>query len=294
MAASKTGKIFPRSLFSKKQVPAGMCNFLGWLLLETQRFPLIGTLSHFGERWGESRFQNYESYFTVLDTGSDPISKEWLRALLDNHDNSLSLAPRVWRKFVEEGRDGIVALRAPRIVAIPTKYEQLQSDDQGRQCLEAIRDRYKDNPYGFEACATDLVCKMDNNFVDFSLTRPWRDGGRDALGYYSISPGGKANCPLKIDCALEAKCYSPNNSVGVRQMSRLISRIRYRQFGIMLTTSFVDKQAYGEVVEDGHPILVVTASDIAAILRHNSISPANVEDWLAHVDSRYEYAYVSL
>lgn len=243
---------------------------------------------------GESRFQNYESYFTVLDTGSDPISKEWLRALLDNHDNSLSLAPRVWRKFVEEGRDGIVALRAPRIVAIPTKYEQLQSDDQGRQCLEAIRDRYKDNPYGFEACATDLVCKMDNNFVDFSLTRPWRDGGRDTLGYYSISPGGKANYPLKIDCALEAKCYSPNNSVGVRQMSRLISRIRYRQFGIMLTTSFVDKQAYGEVVEDGHPILVVTASDIAAILRHNSISPANVEDWLAHVDSRYEYAYVSL
>lgn len=60
----------------------------------------------------------------------------------------------------------------------------------------------------------------------------------------------------------------------------------------MLTTSFVDKQAYGEVVEDGHPILVVTASDIAAILRHNSISPANIEDWLAHVDSRYEYAYV--
>lgn len=185
-----------------------------------------------------------------------------------------------------------MALRAPRIVTIPTKYEQLQSDDQGRRCLEAIRAHYKDDPYGFEACATDLVCKMDNNFVDFSLTRPWRDGGRDALGYYSISPGGKANYPLKIDCALEAKCYSPNSSVGVKQMSRLISRIRYRQFGIMLTTSFVDKEAYSEVVEDGHPILVVTASDIAAILRHNSISPANIEDWLAHVDLRYEYAYV--
>lgn len=92
---------------------------------------------------------------------------------------------------------------------------------------------------------------MDSNFVDFSLTRPWRDGGRDALGFYSISTGGKVNASLKIDCALEAKCYSPNNGVGVKEMSRLISRIRYRQFGIMITTSYVDKQAYQEVVEDG-------------------------------------------
>ncbi len=50
-------------------------------------------------------------------------------------------------------------------------------------------------------------------------------------------------------------------------MSRLISRIRYRQFGIMITTSYVDKQAYQEVVDDGHPILIVTATDIAGILR---------------------------
>ena len=71
------------------------------------------------------------------------------------------------------------------------------------------------------------------------------------------------NYPLKIDCALEAKCYASDTAVRVRQMSRLISRIRYRQFGIMITTSYVDGQAYKEMVEDGHPILIVTASDIA-------------------------------
>lgn len=70
--------------------------------------------------------------------------------------------------------------------------------------------------------------KMDNHFVDFNLTRPWRDGGRDAVGYYSINSGGKVNAPLKIDC------------VGVKQMSRLISRIKYKQFGVLITSSYVD------------------------------------------------------
>ena len=67
-------------------------------------------------------------------------------------------------------------------------------------------------------------------------------------------------------------------------MSRLISRIRYRQFGIMVTTSSIDAQAYSEVVEDGHPILLVTASDIASVLRKNAITSHNIKEWLLSVD----------
>jgi hypothetical protein len=33
---------------------------------------------------------------------------------------------------------------------------------------------------------------------------------------------------------------------GVREMSRLISRLRHRQFGVLVTTSYVDNQAYRE------------------------------------------------
>ncbi len=106
----------------------------------------------------------------------------------------------------------------------------------------------------------------------------------DAIGYYSIHSDGKANYPLKIDCALEAKCYIEKSSVGVREMSRLISRIRYRQFGIMITTSYVHKQAYSEVIEDGHPILILTASDIADVLRKNNIDNRNINDWIKSID----------
>lgn len=170
-------------------------------------------------------------------------------------------------------------MKAKRLISIPTQYDQLQSDEEGRACLKAIREHYCENPYGFEYCAKEIIEKMDDHFQDFELTRPWRDGGRDALGYYVIQGNSHKNNALKIDCALEAKCYSQDNAVGVRQMSRLISRIRYRQCGIMVTTSYVDSQAYGEVVEDDHPILIVSASDIASTLRKSSITSRNIDEW---------------
>ena len=62
-----------------------------------------------------------------------------------------------------------------------------------------------------------------------------------------------------------------------------------RQFGIMMTTSYVDKQAYSEVVEDGHPILIVTASDVAGILRRNSINSSNIDYYLKSIDEENEF-----
>ena len=237
----------------------------------------------------DKRFQNYEAYFTILDTGEQPISRKWIEALIYDNANSAQYAPDAWNQFIKKGRNGIKALKAPRIVTKPSKYDQLQCDVEGNKCLEIIRKHYENNPTGFEACAANIVSMMDSNFVNFNLTRPWRDGGRDATGHYIISQNSKVNASLKIDCALEAKCYAPNNSVGVRQMSRLISRIRYRQFGIMVTTSYVDSQAYGEVVEDGHPILIITASDIAGILRRNGISSSNIRMFLQSIDENNKF-----
>jgi hypothetical protein len=48
----------------------------------------------------------------------------------------------------------------------------------------------------------------------------------------------------------------------------------------MVTTSYVDSQAYKEVIEDGHPILIVTASDIGTILRNSAITTGNITSWL--------------
>lgn len=230
------------------------------------------------------RFQNYESYFTILDT-REPIDRRWLYALINEPDQSMQYAPEVWKRFIQYGRNGIRPLISSKMPVIPSRYDQLQTDEEGNRCLMAIRDHYAQNPYGFEMCAKSIVEKMDDHFKDFSLTRPWRDGGRDALGYYVLEGDGHRNLPLKIDCALEAKCYGVNHSVGVKEMSRLISRIRYRQFGIMVTTSYVHEQAYREVAYDQHPIMIVSATDIAATLRHNAITSANIDEWFFKLDN---------
>lgn len=282
---SRDGSIkdIPPFLVFKKTGNGWDVQFLGLAVPGNPKISPDKDLVAFWRTIDESRFQNYEAYFTVVDT-PEAIDRDWLKSLIFQHDDSLKLAPNAWKHFIKQGRNGIMPLIAKKLAKVPNKYDQLQSDNEGNLCLEAIRSHYNENPYGFEMCAKDLLEKMDNKFQDFSLTRPWRDGGRDALGYYVIGAGSKANYPLRIDCALEAKCYSKTTSVGVKQMSRLISRIKYRQFGVMLTTSFVDKQAYQEVIEDGHPILIITASDIAHILRSNAIMSSNIEDWFVNLD----------
>lgn len=282
---SKDGSIrnIPPFFIFKKTGCGWDVKFLGLAAPGNPKISPDRDLVAFWRTMNAERFQNYESYFTVLDT-DQAIDRRWLDALIYDHDNSIQYAPLVWKQFIAKGRNGIRPLIARKIVDIPSKYDQLQSDIEGQKCIQKIRNFYSDFPQGFELCAKDILEKTDEKFQDFELTRPWRDGGRDALGYYVIHPGGKTNSSLRIDCALEAKCYSEKNSVGVREMSRLISRIRYRQFGVMLTTSYVDTQAYKEVVEDGHPILIITATDIANTLRRNSITSDNIDDWLISIN----------
>lgn len=251
--------------------------FLGIAVPGNPNIPIDHELNAIWRSKNGNRFQNYEAYFTILDTGDQVISKDWLASLIRDHDNSINLAPLAWRKFIKEGRQGVKPLIAPRNTDIPTKDQQLPDNLVDQKLIQQIRDYYADNPFGFELCATKIVQKMDKNFELFELTRPWRDGGRDATAKYRI---GNTQNPVLVDCAIEAKCYSEDLSVGVKPMSRLISRLRYRQFGILVTTSYVHSQAYREIIEDGHPILVINAYDIAKILRQNGIDNDSVINWL--------------
>ncbi len=278
---SRDGSIknIPPFFIFKKTGSGWDVKFLGLAAPGNPKISPDKDLVAFWRTMDEERFQNYEAYFTVLETGI-PIDRRWLNALIYDHENSLQYAPDCWKYFINKGRNGIIPLIAKKLPKVPSKYDQLQSDNEGSVCLQKIREFYKSFPQGFEVCAKDLLEKTDTKFQNFELTRPWRDGGRDAIGNYVISPAGKVNHPLIIDCALEAKCYSETNSVGVKEMSRLISRIRYRQFGVMITTSYVNSQAYKEVIEDQHPIMIMSANDIAQVLRNNSIDTSNIDDYL--------------
>ena len=65
-------------------------------------------------------------------------------------------------------------------------------------------------------------------------------------------------------------------------MSRLISRLRHRQFGMLVTTSYLGDQPYKEIVEDEHPIVLCSGGDLADLLisRRDLASAAEVKAWL--------------
>ena len=114
--------------------------------------------------------------------------------------------------------------------------------------------------------------------ADADVTRPSRDGGRDAVGRYRLGPLAD---PVMIDFALEAKLWQPSDGVGVLQVSRLISRLRHRNFGVFVTLSYFGKTVYEEVREDGHPVVLICGRDIVETSRSKGYADvAAVRAWL--------------
>jgi hypothetical protein len=152
--------------------------------------------------------------------------------------------------------------------------EQQEPAAVDRPLLDIVYQHFKDRPHDFEQFAADLWRLREPNVDRIDVTRPWRDGGRDAVGDYLLGPRSD---PVAVEFALEAKCYAPTTSVGVGGTSRLISRLRYRQFGVLVTTSHLGAQAYREIREDGHPVVVLAGRDIIDILKASGLdNPAAI------------------
>ena len=219
------------------------------------------------------RFQNYRARFSVLD--APVLKRAWITDIIEGNPHSPN-APEVWTHWVKTGHPRL--LYASRSLQYRTKHEQLPSVPNQNAILQLIREYFAEDHHGFEHCAASLARLLLPDIASVDLTRPSRDGGRDAVGQLRIGRGASA---ILVDFAVEAKCYGPSNGVGIREMSRLISRLRHRQFGILVTTSYVDAQAYREIKEDQHPIVVLSGADIVELLRDSGhADPVTVRTWL--------------
>jgi Restriction endonuclease AspBHI N-terminal/Restriction endonuclease len=219
------------------------------------------------------RFQNYRARFTILD--APVIERGWIEDIIAGQPHTRS-APTAWSGWVETGR--YQPLKSTRSLEYRGKLEQLPSHLNDRAIIRTVHQFFADRPHDFERCAAVIARLMLPDIAELDLTRPSRDGGRDAVGKMRL---GRGPGSILFDFALEAKCYGLENPIGVREMSRLISRLRHRQFGILITTSYVDLQAYREIKEDQHPIIVIAAADIVGLLRANGHADVEaVKLWL--------------
>jgi hypothetical protein len=247
--------------------------FLGLAVPGAMQLPPMEDLVAIWKVSKGNRFQNYRAAFTILDCNR--LSRQWLEDIKAGLLVTKN-APMQWLRWIETGVS--VPLRAERTVEYRDKNDQLLNKVNDQEMIKTIHKYFADEPVRFEACAVKLAQLMDSNFMSFDLTRPSRDGGRDAIGAYRV---GKGESSIVVDCALEAKCYDVGNSVGVKEVSRLISRLRHRQFGVLVTTSYLNSQAYRELKEDGHPVIIISARDIVTILTQVGIgSVPDVTNWL--------------
>ena len=216
--------------------------------------------------WGSNksgdRFQNYKAFFTILNTATGNnlergfgINLAWLNDIEAGKAFESDYAPKAWKQYIEKNTYAPLIARQEKFKK--TKEEQIPSEVNKLQMLRTLHDFFieKDRGYSFEQFAAYIAECMDDSIVDIDVTRPFRDGGFDAEGRYKIFKNVENS--VYVDFYLQAKCYRDNNAVTVKDTSRLISRIKNRQFGIMITTSYVADQAYKEILEDGHPIVII-------------------------------------
>jgi hypothetical protein len=198
----------------------------------------------------DRRFQNYRAHFTVLNTPL--VSRTWINQVLAG-DPLGADCPKAWRAWVQSR--AYHALEAPRTTSIRTMEDQLPLVPPTCGCYRASIKHFRGDPILFEHFAANIWARFDENVEGVEVTRPSTDGGRDAQGTYRLGP---TLDPIRLDFALEAKCYDPGRAIGVRMVSRLISRLKHREFGVFVTTSHVGRQAYTEVREDKHPVVFLT------------------------------------
>ena len=225
------------------------------------------------------RFQNYLASFTILNVSK--ITRNWINEL-NSGDSNFKYAPPTFTKFKEFGLYN--ALTSKRTISIRSVSEQLPNNKTSMKLLETLFNFFMNEPTLFEYLAAEIYKMTDSKIIIDEITRGSVDGGRDAIGRIKL---GLNEDPIFADFALEAKCYNPGfnnkkiNTVGVKEVSRLISRIRNRQFGILVTTSAISKQAYEEVRSDNHPIIFLSGKDIINILIEKGLNNVKVLPVLA-------------
>ncbi len=231
------------------------------------------------------RFLNYRAKLTIINLST--VSRAWLDEMLITQHSLCGSSPREWRAYLEDGQ--FCPLEGSRSKLLRSSAEQIPDPKKNPEeyivlmfLYEFLQSKGKQGDRIFEQCAIQLCRWCDPNIKKLEITRATRDGGRDGIGHYKIGNERSSHCFVDVEFYLEAKKYDPwGGGVGVGDTSRLISRIKNRQFGFLVTTGFVSKQAYQEIIDDRHPVVIMSGKDIARLLiEHDIKTKESVLAWV--------------
>lgn len=266
------GAICPFLCFESFQGADGMyMRFLGLAVPGAEGVSSLDDLVAIWRRVGTQRFQNYRATFTILNEPA--IAHSWLEEIVAGVPPATAKGcPPSFARWVKSGK--YEALQAQQEVVPRLKQEQLPKTRREWSVLKAVLSL---DDRQFEHAAAALLAVMDPRYRDIAVTRAVKDGGRDVLANYRVGHDGHS---VLLSVCLEAKRWDPTRSIGVKPMMRLISRIKHRDFGVFITTSYFDPYVQRELIADGHPVVLVAGGDIARILISKEVEGEPLERWL--------------
>lgn len=222
------------------------------------------------------RFQNYRATFTILK--EEKVSKLWLEDIVDGISSVNSIhCPQTWKYWVDTGI--YKPLECKNEFKIRSRESQLPIGNEEKRVLNYIFNNLSERE--FEYATAEIVRLLDPSFKDLYVTRGVKDGGRDVIGTYYLGHSGHQ---VKLSVYVEAKKWKFDSSIGVKPLMRLISRLKHRDIGVFVTTSFFDSQIQKELIEDGHPVMLISGGDISKLLIKADLSAAEVlEAWVESI-----------
>ena len=233
--------------------------FLGLAVPGAEGYSSLDDLVAIWKLSDKKRFQNYRAIFSILS--EDTIPWYWLDDLVNNVPALESEhCPSNWSAWIKNG--SAVILKCKKTISPRRKIEQLPATPEEKIVLKKLKEF---TPREFEFAAKEILEIFEpDKFINLEVTPKVKDKGRDIVGFYKI---GTLGSDLHLRVIGEVKRWDEEGKgVGVKPMSRLISRLKHRDLGVFITTTHFDKQVQVEILEDGHPILLLSGGDLVKIL----------------------------
>ena len=225
------------------------------------------------------RFWNYRATFTLLDI--PVIKRTWIDDLETGRKNSPH-RPIVWKMWLKSGLYRY--LQQEHRYRVRSSDMQLPGNDLRKTMLLKIYRYFSSKSYKFLHFAADIYALTDSKIILGRVRRHSSDGSYNITGKFRL---GMDADPVHLGFLVEAKCYNPGigtrkrKSIGVKEILKMLSRLKDQQFGVLVTTSVVTRQAYDAIREQSHPVVCIAGTDIIDILISNNITRVRqLNDWL--------------
>jgi len=216
-------------------------------------------------------FTNYVFEFDILDMRKDfeIFSWDWISARRNPelpNETTLKLAPKSWRKWVEEGeisRDKLIR-RIHKITSV-SKWDQLPiSGSREDKCLCDVYKFYEGRKHHFELLAAKIVANMIRQtggaYKEGWITQGSGDGGIDFVGRIDLGVGFSKVEIIVLGQAKCEACSTPTNGVHI---ARTIARLKRGWIGAYVTTSFFSEKSQHEISEDNYPLITINGVELA-------------------------------